>query len=298
MLSRGNNGIQITRQDIQDLDVSKRSLSTGWKKVIGACAHAQKDDFEWIWIDSCCIDKSSNANLSENLDRYYANAGVCYVHLPDVSSEEDPKDAKSGFRRSKWFMRGRTLQELIALSQTVFLDDSWKEIGTRYGLRDAISAITFIPVELFEGKDPSRYLAKYTIANAEHHDGPSRSFDDINGGYTEHDNRKINCNIEKCGVYCEGEHTYTVNNDNWKTFIAGGGMATTAFYAGHMTTQVEGPSILTNNFEIAIIYPQYRFDQVPSFVMSLVILPVVLINLFSSFRRSFLTAFAQGVGGT
>ncbi|THU79699.1 HET-domain-containing protein [Dendrothele bispora CBS 962.96] len=152
-------------EDVQDLDISKRDLDAGWKKVIGACSHAKKYGFKWIWIDSCCIDKSSSADLSENLNsmyRFYADAAVCYVYLPDASSAENPRDSKSGFRRSKWFTRGWTLQELIAPSYTVFLDDSWKEIGTRYGLRDAISAITSIPVELFENKDWD--VTRYSIA--------------------------------------------------------------------------------------------------------------------------------------
>ncbi|THU76068.1 hypothetical protein K435DRAFT_846622 [Dendrothele bispora CBS 962.96] len=131
--------------------------------------------------------------------------------------------------------------------------------------------------------DPS----KSANANAEHHDGPSRNFGDVNGKYSEQDNRKIDRNIEKCGIYCE----YT--GSDWKTFVAGGGMATTAFYAGHMTARgrVEGPSTRTKN-AIANVYPQHTFYQVPPVVVSLVVLPVALINLLSSFRRV-LTAFAS-----
>ncbi|THU92036.1 hypothetical protein K435DRAFT_862855, partial [Dendrothele bispora CBS 962.96] len=126
-----------------------RDLGADWRKVEGACAHAQKYGWRWIWIDSCCIDRSSSTELSESINsmyRLYEDAGVCYVYLSDASSEEDPRNSDSRFRESKWFMRGWTLQELIAPSASVvFLDCSWKKIGTRYSLRDVISAITSVP---------------------------------------------------------------------------------------------------------------------------------------------------------
>ncbi|THU95809.1 hypothetical protein K435DRAFT_966234 [Dendrothele bispora CBS 962.96] len=129
-------------------------------------------------------------------------------------------------------------------------------------------------------------------ADTEHRNCPSRDFGDVNGGYTEHDNRKIDRNIENCGVYCEGDRGHTVNNNgDWKIFVTGGGVATTAFYAGHTTARIERPSIPTNN-AIAITYSHYSFDQVPSLVVSLLVLPVVLINLLSLFRQSVPTAFA------
>ncbi|THU90286.1 HET-domain-containing protein [Dendrothele bispora CBS 962.96] len=154
---------EVTFQDILDRGgvdwkkISWKKKKAGWKKVEGACAQAQKYHWEWIWIDSCCIDKSSSAELSENINsmyRLYENAAVCYVYLSDASSEEDPRDSKSGFAKSRWFTRGWTLQELIApLASVFFLDHSWEEIGTRYSLRDVISAITSVPVRLLEDED-------------------------------------------------------------------------------------------------------------------------------------------------
>ncbi|THU96971.1 HET-domain-containing protein [Dendrothele bispora CBS 962.96] len=155
------------RDDSKRIDGKKKKVErrkAGWEKVEGACAQARKYDWEWIWIDSCCIDKSSSAELSENINsmyRLYENAAVCYVYLSDASSEEDPRDPGSRFSKSKWFTRGWTLQELIAPSASVvFLDRSWIEIGTRYSLRDVISAITSVPVGLLENGD----LTKYSIA--------------------------------------------------------------------------------------------------------------------------------------
>ncbi|THU76062.1 hypothetical protein K435DRAFT_787391 [Dendrothele bispora CBS 962.96] len=111
--------------------------------------------------------------------------------------------------------------------------------------------------------------------NTGHSGGPSRIFGGVNGGCTEQDNRKINRNIQHVGVYNEGK---------WETFLAGGGVATTAFYAGHKTATVQRPSIPTNNTTV-IIYPQYPLDLVHPLVVSYVILPVMLIHLFPAVRE-------------
>ncbi|KAK7455258.1 hypothetical protein VKT23_011130 [Stygiomarasmius scandens] len=144
---------EVTFQDLQDLSAVQRK--SGWKKVQGACNYAQKYKFQWIWIDSCCINKESSAELSEAINsmyQYYLDAHVCYVYLSDTLGkfEEDPRDVYSTFRRSRWFTRGWTLQELLAPNYVVFLGKNWTEIGTRWSLRDAISAITSIPIRVFE----------------------------------------------------------------------------------------------------------------------------------------------------
>ncbi|THU77827.1 hypothetical protein K435DRAFT_877343 [Dendrothele bispora CBS 962.96] len=53
-------------------------------------------------------------------------------------------------KKSRWFMRGWTLQELIAPRYMVFLDKDWDKISTRYGIRHVVSELTSIPVEVFE----------------------------------------------------------------------------------------------------------------------------------------------------
>ncbi|KAF5357286.1 hypothetical protein D9758_005960 [Tetrapyrgos nigripes] len=82
---------------------------------------------------------------------------VCYVYLRDVSIKFHPRNPKSTFKDSRWFKRGWTLQELLAPRNVVFLDKDWVRIGTRWTLRDVASAITSIPVEVFEGRDINAY---------------------------------------------------------------------------------------------------------------------------------------------
>ncbi|KAK7458730.1 hypothetical protein VKT23_009729 [Stygiomarasmius scandens] len=154
---------EINFQDIRNLDdARKREKATSWSKVAKACEYARKHSFKWIWIDSCCINKESSAELSEAINsmyQYYLDAAVCYVYLSDVG-EEDPVEPKSAFRRSRWFTRGWTLQELLAPVYSVFLSKNWLEIGTKWSLRNTISAITSIPCSVFEGED----LYDYSIA--------------------------------------------------------------------------------------------------------------------------------------
>ncbi|KAF5319849.1 hypothetical protein D9758_018800 [Tetrapyrgos nigripes] len=133
---------EVTFQDIQNLQTAR--LKAGYVKVWNACARARNYDFEWIWIDSCCINKESSAELSEAINsmyQYYEDAAVCYVYLCDVSAEYHPRNPKSTFKDSRWFKRGWTLQELLAPWNVVFLDKDWVRIGP----------------EVFEGRDINTY---------------------------------------------------------------------------------------------------------------------------------------------
>jgi hypothetical protein len=102
------------------------------------------DGWQYAWIDSCCIDKTSSAQLSESINsmyQWYKYAQVCYAYLADVRSGEKVKDE---LRKSNWFKRGWTLQELLAPPRVVFFGHDWVDIGTRKNLEDLISDVTGI----------------------------------------------------------------------------------------------------------------------------------------------------------
>ena len=116
-------------------------------KIWHACDVAQKNGYRYIWIDSCCIDKSSSSELSEAINsmyKWYGLAAVCYTYLADVPPREDHRDKESAFRRCKWFTRGWTLQELIAPAQMEFLSQDWTPIGSKLDLIDLVESITKI----------------------------------------------------------------------------------------------------------------------------------------------------------
>lgn len=60
-----------TWEDDEVLFVDLVSQGQGWKqkggaaKVLSSCRLARSQGYQFIWIDTCCIDKSSSAELSE-----------------------------------------------------------------------------------------------------------------------------------------------------------------------------------------------------------------------------------------
>ncbi|TBU25371.1 hypothetical protein BD311DRAFT_501465 [Dichomitus squalens] len=121
------------------------------RKIREACKVARDAGHRYLWIDSCCIDKTSSSELSESINsmyQWYGRAKVCFAHLADVPAGEDPRAGQSAFRRSRWFTRGWTLQELIAPSAVKFLSQDWIAIGTKATLGYVIEEITGIPIAL------------------------------------------------------------------------------------------------------------------------------------------------------
>ncbi|KAF5363052.1 hypothetical protein D9758_012645 [Tetrapyrgos nigripes] len=146
-------------------------LKKGYTKVVQACVRARNSAFDWIWIDSCCINKESSAELSEAINsmyQYYEDAVVCYVYLFDVSGMLHPKNSESNFKKSKWFKRGWTLQELLAPEFISFFDKDWTKIGTRWSLRDLISLVTTIPIDVLEGRSIDEYSVAQKMSWAAH----------------------------------------------------------------------------------------------------------------------------------
>jgi hypothetical protein len=126
----------------QDLCEGRGVNMAGYSKITGCCRQAAFDGWHYAWVDSCCIDKSSSAELSEAINsmfEWYRNAQVCYAYLSDVGPEPS-----STFEQSKWFTRGWTLQELLAPEMMVFFNRDWKEIGTKLRMRKLIESVTGI----------------------------------------------------------------------------------------------------------------------------------------------------------
>jgi hypothetical protein len=112
---------------------------------------AAKDGLSYFWIDTCCIDKSSSADLSEAINSmyfWYKNARVCYAFLSDV---HQIADSTIPLKASKWFTRGWTLQELLAPTKLVFYSADWHSLGSKDDLKHQLHSITKIPIEALEG---------------------------------------------------------------------------------------------------------------------------------------------------
>ncbi|KAH6898638.1 heterokaryon incompatibility protein-domain-containing protein [Thelonectria olida] len=124
-----------------------------YSKLRGGCKIATSFGLDYIWIDTCCIDKSSSAELSEAINsmfRWYAESTVCIAYLEDVNASSDSNETRMNFTRSRWFTRGWTLQELIAPKDVVFYSQAWTRLGTRATLKNIILQVTGIPGEILE----------------------------------------------------------------------------------------------------------------------------------------------------
>ncbi|RYO88284.1 hypothetical protein DL764_008756 [Monosporascus ibericus] len=142
----------------RDLAKPDHATKPAYAKIEGCCQQAIRDGHDYVWIDTCCIDKSSSAELSEAINsmyQWYKGSEVCYVHLSDVSASDDPFREDSEFRRSRWFTRGWTLQELIAPRDVCFFDKNWDDLhlskATSPSGLDLLSKITGIPPRAIAG---------------------------------------------------------------------------------------------------------------------------------------------------
>ncbi|KAI5985042.1 heterokaryon incompatibility protein-domain-containing protein [Pisolithus albus] len=149
-------------------EVKKRH---GYQKIVAGCEQAIKDGYEWLWVDTCCIDKRSSAELSEAINsmyRWYQNAQVCYAYLNDVGESTFPtKKDDNKFAESngwpEWFMRGWTLQELIAPKEVKFFNKDWVHIGNKRQLEPILEKATGIPRAVLRNGIAGRRVSVATI---------------------------------------------------------------------------------------------------------------------------------------
>ena len=145
ILSHRWEDIEISYQEFEN---SEEKDGPGFAKIAAFCALAKRRNLDWAWIDTCCIDKRSSAELSEAVNsmwRWYHNSEECYVYLSDV--EWAGPESVGALKRSVWFTRGWTLQELLATGRLQFFDHHWTYIGEKQNLWKEISARTGISRE-------------------------------------------------------------------------------------------------------------------------------------------------------
>ncbi|KAM7218546.1 hypothetical protein V8F06_006150 [Rhypophila decipiens] len=124
-------------------------------------------DVDYVWIDTCCINKESSAELSEAINSmymWYKNARLCLTYLSDVNvAENDLASASPGqssFSRSRWFSRGWTLQELISPRIVLFYNRHWEYITDRYSAAYEIRERTGVSPDHFGQKLTDRPISE------------------------------------------------------------------------------------------------------------------------------------------
>ncbi|RBA21246.1 hypothetical protein FPRO05_07560 [Fusarium proliferatum] len=147
---------EVSFQDWQKQNRQQVTWKSGYSKILKACHQALNHSLEWLWVDTNCIDKSSSAELTEAINSmfaYYQKSQVCYAYLADVpTANQDVELLNSQLRRSRWFTRGWTLQELIAPRRLVFYAADWSSIGSKDdALVDLVTSITEIDSNYLTG---------------------------------------------------------------------------------------------------------------------------------------------------
>ena len=155
--------VDLAKMDRQEQDEVRGRL--GYKKLVDTCKQAKNDGYKWVWVDTCCIDRRSSAELSEAINsmyRWYANAGICYAYLHDVGGSSFSTKDNAKYPESngwpEWFSRGWTLQEMIAPRNLQFFNNNWQPIGDKEGLARDLRRITGVPEDILtdglEGNHP------------------------------------------------------------------------------------------------------------------------------------------------
>lgn len=152
---------EVSFQEISDLESAVEKA--GFSKIAQTCEIARAKGIKYAWVDTCCINKDSSAELSEAINSmfsWYKHATVCLVYLSDMRRMESTTThnvstysdtvSQEAFVSCKWFSRGWTLQELIAPDNIEFYDSQWKLFGTKVTLRDWILNATGISPAVLE----------------------------------------------------------------------------------------------------------------------------------------------------
>jgi hypothetical protein len=152
---------EVTFQELV-LPSSRVESKKGYLKIKQTCIRALEHGIQYAWIDTCCIDKTSSAELMENINSMFQwckAAAHCYVYLSDL---RPGTPAEGGLGACRWFTRGWTLQELIAPKEVQFYDQEWKHIGSKADFSDTIASITRINVKVLLGYDKAK---RYSVAS-------------------------------------------------------------------------------------------------------------------------------------
>ncbi|KAL1855229.1 hypothetical protein Daus18300_011230 [Diaporthe australafricana] len=144
---------EVTFADLHNHKNTKSDTKAGFHKIRLTCEQARVEGIRYAWVDTCCINKESSAELSEAINsmfKWYASAAICYAYLDDFPQSNVTADF-SALTACRWFSRGWTLQELLAPRDLVFFAPhmgEWAEVGRKDTLARFLEQITRIPEDV------------------------------------------------------------------------------------------------------------------------------------------------------
>lgn len=81
--------VELAKMENRD-EIRKRD---GYQKIVKSCQQAKIDGLDWLWVDTCCIDKRNSTELSEALN----SMTLIYFPLhPTTRRLQDPRAGQSG----------------------------------------------------------------------------------------------------------------------------------------------------------------------------------------------------------
>lgn len=149
----GQDSEEVTFQDVWGKTGNDKK---GYKKILFCGEQARRDGLEYFWVDTCCIDKTNSAELTESINSmfaWYSKSFVTYVFLQDLRTSLEVPLTTRVLKSCRWFTRGWTLQELIASRVVEFYDAEWGFRGTKNSLRPLLVSTTGIDKKVL--KSPS-----------------------------------------------------------------------------------------------------------------------------------------------
>jgi hypothetical protein len=171
----GPDNEEVTFEDIVN---GTGEVKPGYEKIRFCGEQARQNGLRYFWIDTCCINKRNDAELSRTINsmfRWYQKAAKCYVYLSDVLTRKRKASDKlseytweSDFRNNRWFTRGWTLQELLAPASVEFFSRERKRLGDKSSLRQLICEITNIPHSALQGDSLSQFSVEERLRWIEH----------------------------------------------------------------------------------------------------------------------------------
>ena len=143
--------VELANMDSKKQDETRNR--DGYQKILRTCEKAKADEFDLLWVDTCCIDRRSSAEVSEAINsmyHWYERSARCYAYLHDVSDSSFPTNPDHRTYKKfngwpEWFSRGWTLQELIAPNDVQFFNQDWQPIGDKRTHSRTLQAITRVP---------------------------------------------------------------------------------------------------------------------------------------------------------
>lgn len=162
-------GADAEEVTFQEVTAGLGQQKSGYRKLVFCGTQALQDGLQYCWVDTCCIDKSSSAELTEAINsmfRWYQEAAHCYVYLSDISAGASLQHRQK-IENSTWFRRGWTLQELLAPKSVLFYSAEGTLLGSRASLLQEIQAATGICSSALQGEPLDQFDVETRLSWAE-----------------------------------------------------------------------------------------------------------------------------------